>query len=94
MNDRLADLLKLCLCVKDKTGIDVFFKLYAHVGMVEIDVYRPKWISPQKDSDGNYIVGSDNKCRSFYIDICEKCFDKEITAAETYLKGLIDDVCT
>lgn len=94
MYDRLADLLKLCLCVKDKTGIDVFFKLHAHVGTVEIDIYSPKWIRPKKDNDGNYIIGSDNKCCSFYIDIREKSFDKEMVAAETCLKELIDDVYT
>ena len=91
MNERILNLLSLCMQAKEK-GHDCFFNYSPHVQKVSIDVHLPRWVSAKKDDDGEYIIGSDNNVKhlEFYIDNLDaKESEAIISQAEEYLKGLI-----
>lgn len=93
MNERILNLLSLCMQAKEK-GIDAFFNYSPHVNSVNIYVHSPHWISPQKDENGEPIVGTDNLVwkTCFYISAENHCEidDVKLSEAEAYLKGLVE----
>ena len=90
MNERILNLLSLCMQAKGK-GIDCFFNYSPHVETVRIDIHSPHWVPAQKDENGGYISGSDNLARTieFYTN-AEDFRESKLAEAETYLKGLVE----
>lgn len=87
MNERILNLLLLCLQAKEK-GYDVFFRYSPQCNVISIDAHVPCWKPSLKDNKGEFIPGTDNCVWGTFISI-DREFGK-ILEAETYLKGLIE----
>ena len=89
MNERVLNILSMCLQAKEK-GHDAFFYYSPHVQSVTIYVHSPHWVCPQKDENGECIIGTDNLIfrTDFYIS-GDLVHEPDIVKAESFLKGLI-----
>lgn len=83
MQDRVLNLLKLCMQAKEK-GHDVFFDYSPHVQKVEIIVYKNGW-------DKNNLADFKDY---FYTDATESWHLIKIDMIENYIKELMSDVHT
>jgi hypothetical protein len=91
MNERILNLLSLCLQAKEK-GHDCFFDYSPHVQSVSIRSYEGGWKQGEVDENGEVV--NDYVSKKFYIYVAGDNFDKEeadarFEQAEAYLKGLI-----
>lgn len=86
MNERILNLLSLCMQAKEK-GHDVFFGYRPHIDGVEISSCEGGWFPAEFDGNGNITKTATSKEFSFSI-IDENTY-KNIDEAEAYLKGLI-----
>ena len=85
MNERILNLLGLCLQAKEK-GHDVFFNYSPHVQSVSICSYEGGWKEGEIEND-KVVVDFVNRRFSLYIDGEEA--NTILEQAEAYLKGLI-----
>jgi len=87
MNERILNLLSLCMQAKEK-GHDCFFDYSPHVQCVSICVYRNGWKEGEVVDD---IVVRDFTDRKFgfYIEGDTREVNTIIDMAEDYIKGLI-----
>lgn len=82
MNERILNLLSLCLQAREK-GIDAFFDYAPHVQTIGIRIHLKGW---KESIVVNDVMLLDYTDRRFYFDVNSEA---EITEAEEYLKGLI-----
>ena len=94
MNERILNLLSLCLQAKEK-GHDCFFDYSPHVNEVGIQIHKGGWTYPVKGEQDEWIKGSDNLTVQFYFRCVFDEYYSEakvlgiISDAEDYIKGLI-----